>query len=100
MRPIDAGCEPGEMAPGAHNVVLRAVCADGIPTRLHGVRRKLLLPVQFVLRGRWPTASASEPRIADAAIGGPGRRVSRTRRRRDAALAARAAEPGRRTGRT
>src|SRR3954468_8452442 len=47
--PVDAGCEPDQMASRAHDMVLRAVSAEVLCAGLCRVRSALRLPVQLLL---------------------------------------------------
>ena len=59
-RPVDAGCQPDQMASGAHHLVLRAVSAGAARARLPAVRRALRLSVQLLLcRGRAAACAAA-----------------------------------------
>ena len=89
--PVDAGREPGEVAPGAHDVVFRDLRAGAPSTRLPASRAVLSRALQFVLsRGRGPTPSAGA-RVALASGTGTSARVSRPRGRSHARSACREA---------
>ena len=68
--PVDAGCEPGEMAPRPYHLVLRAIPArralPGLPALPPGLR----LSVQFLLRQRRTASRPPPARPSDP----PGRR--------------------------
>src|SRR5216684_4353021 len=63
--PVDAGCEPGEMAPRPYHLVLRAIPARRTLQGLHALSSGLCLPVQFLLRQRRSTARPSPARPSD-----------------------------------
>src|SRR5690606_12512426 len=48
-RTVDAGCQPHEVASRAHELVLRAVRADGAAAGLEATREDLPVPVQLLL---------------------------------------------------
>ena len=51
---VDAGRQPGEMAPCPYHLVLGAIPARPAQSRLHAVPSRLRLPVQLLLRQRRP----------------------------------------------
>src|ERR1043166_4563868 len=60
---VDAGCEPGQMASRAHDLVLRDVRARPACARLRGLRSTFSRAVQFVLPRRRRSPSASRARV-------------------------------------
>src|SRR5882672_7967807 len=63
--PVDAGCEPGEVAPRPYHLVLRAIPARRTLQGLHALSSGLCLPVQFLLRQRRSAARPSPARPSD-----------------------------------
>ena len=63
--PVDAGRQPGEMAPRPHHLVLRAIPARRALPRLPAVPSRLRLPVQFLLCQRRPPACPPPARPSD-----------------------------------
>ncbi len=71
-----AGREPGQVAPGAHQLVLRAVPVTAAAAGLSAVSSRVRVPVQLVLPGGRPHASA--PASAACLRGPRSRKCSRT----------------------
>ena len=80
-RPVDAGREPDQVAPRAHDLVLRAVPAHAASAGLPRLRRRLRLSVQLLLRRGRPAPCAAPARPDHAAGQRPGRGLSRPCRR-------------------
>ena len=84
-RAVDAGCQPDQVASGAHHVVLRNLRAAPAAAGLSPVRSGLRVSLQFLLRGGRPASSAAAARDDHAAgrRGDPG--LSPARHGRDGA---------------
>ena len=89
---VDARRQPGEVASGAHKLVLRDRAAGPAP-RLQAFRSQLRLSVQFLLRERGTAASPAAARTADAPGAGPRAGLSRPCRRGDGEFSGRR-QPG------
>src|SRR5581483_8434284 len=78
--PGDGRCEPDQMAPRAHHLVLRGLRAEALPAPLPRVRSALRILLQLLLRERRPAPSAAEARPSHAPVGRRGARLPRLRR--------------------
>ena len=81
-RAVHARRQPGEVAPRAHDLVLRDLPAAAAPARLRPLPGGVRLPVQLLLRSGRAAARASEARDVDAAFQRRGRGLPRACRRR------------------
>src|SRR5581483_11220328 len=81
--PVDAGRQPGEVAPGAHDLVLRDVRPRASRRELSAGPPAVQLPVQLVLRGRRRPPPAAAAGDTVAARTGRGVRISCGRGRAD-----------------
>ena len=74
---IDAGCEPGQMAPGAYHLVLRALPAGSTRPGVPDVRSAVRLFVQLLLCRRGSETRPAQAGPHHAAERGGSKRVSR-----------------------
>ena len=85
--PVDARCQPDQVASGAHHLVFRDLHPEPARPRLPGLRSGFRLSVQFLLRGgRARVIRGPQRGLAVAPDGRDRRRLSRPCRRGDGAL--------------
>src|SRR5690606_21170521 len=84
-RPVDAGRQPGQVAPGPYDLVLRDLPAPAAPPGLRTLRSRVRVSVQLLLRAGRRTAPAARAGLAVAPRRCRDRALPRACRRGDAA---------------